>query len=117
MCLSSLDRAARIVGPQRSGGRRTVSDKAKRRVEAVLSAIFVISLLLVAPALIFSGGSATARQIATLRILDGIVEVRHGGGTSQPAIDGESLRAGDVIETGTEGRAAIEYFDGSLTRL
>jgi len=94
-----------------------VSDKTKRRVEASLSAIFILSLIMVGSVLIFSGGSATARQIATLRILDGIVEVRHGGGTSQPAIDGESLRAGDVVETGTDGRASIEYFDGSLTRL
>ena len=94
-----------------------MSDKTKRRVEASLSAIFVISLLLAATVLVFSGGSATARQIATLRILGGSVEVRHDGGSIQPARDGESLRSGDVVETGTDGRASIEYFDGSLTRL
>ncbi|HET9311694.1 MAG TPA: PKD domain-containing protein, partial [Actinomycetota bacterium] len=94
-----------------------MSDKAKRRVEAVLSAIFVLSLFFVAAVLIFSGGSATARQFATLRILDGSVQVRHDGGSVQLANDGEALRAGDIVETGTDGRAAIEYFDGSVSRL
>ena len=94
-----------------------MSDKAKRRVEASLSAMFVLALFLVAAVLMFSGGSATARQIATLRILDGSVQVRHESGSVQLAKEGESLRAGDVLETGTDGRAAIEYFDGSVSRL
>ena len=65
-----------------------MSDKAKRRVEAVLSAIFVLSLFFVAAVLIFSGGSATARQFATLRILDGSVQVLHDSGSVQLAKEG-----------------------------
>lgn len=94
-----------------------MSDKTKRRVETSLSAIFALSLVLVAFVLMFSGGSATARQIATLKILDGQVEVRHDGESARTARDGESLREGDVVETLLDGRAAIEYFDGSVTRL
>ena len=30
--------------------------------------------------------------------------------------DGTSLREGDTVRTGPDGRASIEYFDGSLTR-
>lgn len=94
-----------------------MSETSKRRLEVSITAAFVLALVLVAAVLIFSGGSATAKQIATLRILGGQVEVQHEGESLQPGEEGESLREGDLVQTGTDGRASIEYFDGSITRL
>lgn len=60
---------------------------------------------------------ATAVRFATLHPLEGLVEVRARGGPFLPGTEGMSLRAGDVIRTGDDGRARITYFDGSETRL
>ena len=94
-----------------------VSEKTKRGLELSVTALFVVALLLVGAVLIFSGGTASAKQIATLRLLGGEVAVQHGDDALEPGEEGESLREGDIIRTGPDGRAAIEYFDGSLTRL
>jgi len=72
---------------------------------------------LVGAVLIFSGGTASAKQFATLRLLDGQVGIQRGNGTFETGQDGASLREGDTVRTGPDGRASIEYFDGSLTRL
>jgi PKD repeat protein len=72
---------------------------------------------LVGAVLIFSGGTASAKQFATLRLLGGQVAVQRGSGVFETGEDGTSLREGDTVRTGPDGRAAIEYFDGSLTRL
>jgi PKD repeat protein len=72
---------------------------------------------LVGAVLIFSGGTASAKQFATLRILDGHVAIQRGSGAFETGEDGTSLREGDTVRTGPDGRASIEYFDGSLTRL
>jgi PKD repeat protein len=72
---------------------------------------------LVGAVLIFSGGTASAKQFATLRLLDGQVAVQRGNGAFETGQDGTSLREGDTVRTGPDGRASIEYFDGSLTRL
>jgi ferric-dicitrate binding protein FerR (iron transport regulator) len=34
-----------------------------------------------------------------------------------PASDGQTVASGDTVRTGADGRAVIEYFDGSVTRL
>jgi hypothetical protein len=61
-----------------------------------------------------SGGTEAT---AALRILGGTVEVQVEDGAFAPATEGQALEAGYTIRTGTDGRAAIEYFDGSVTRL
>ena len=94
-----------------------MSEKARRRLEVSISAAFVLAVLMVAAVLVFSGGSATAKQVATLRILGGQVDVAHDGALAEVGEDGESLHEGDVVHTGSDGRASIEYFDGSVTRL
>jgi PKD repeat protein len=94
-----------------------VSEKTKRGLELSVTAVFILALLLVGTVLIFSDGTASAKQIATLRLIDGEVAVQHGDDALQPGEEGESLREGDIVHTGSDGRAAIEYFDGSLTRL
>jgi PKD repeat protein len=72
---------------------------------------------LVGAVLIFSGEPASAKQFATLRILGGQVAVQRGSGAFETGQDGTSLREGDTVRTGPDGRASIDYFDGSLTRL
>ena len=72
---------------------------------------------MVGAVLIFSGGTASAKQFATLRLLGGQVAIQHGNGAFETGQDGTSLREGDTVRTGPDGRASIEYFDGSLTRL
>lgn len=67
--------------------------------------------------LIFSGGTASAKQFATLRLLDGQVAIQRGNGAFETGHDNMSLREGDTVRTGPDGRASIDYFDGSLTRL
>ncbi|HEX5630796.1 MAG TPA: FecR domain-containing protein, partial [Acidimicrobiia bacterium] len=56
-------------------------------------------------------------RTATLRILDGGVEVAAGGTGFTAGRDGQVLVVGDVVRTADGGRAAIEWFDGSVTRL
>jgi hypothetical protein len=94
-----------------------VSEKTKRGFELSVTALFVLALVLLGAVLIFSGGTASAKQVATLRLLGGEVAVQHGDDALEPGEEGESLSEGDIVRTGTDGRAAIEYFDGSLTRL
>lgn len=94
-----------------------MSEKTRRGLEISLTAVFVLALLLVGGVLVFSGGSASAHQIATLRVFGGQVVVQHGSGAFVEGGQGTSLREGDTVRTGQEGRASIEYFDGSVTRL
>ena len=80
------------------------------------------SVLLVAGAvaayLIISAGPAQSRQFATFHLQEGSVEIQRAGqGAFAEAAEGQTLREGDVIRTGADGRAEIEYFDGSITRL
>src|SRR5262245_7201775 len=104
------------TGPWRSAER--VSEKSKRRLEFSMTAVFVLALLLVGAVLIFSGGTASAEQIATLHPSTGVVEVQEKGSEAfRPGTEGESLHEGDTVRTGLDGRASIEYFDGSETRL
>ena len=94
-----------------------MSEKTRRGFELSITAVFVLALLLVGAVLIFSGGTASAEQFATLRPFGGQVEVQHDGEAFRLGAPGEALREGDTVRTGTDGRASIEYFDGSVTRL
>ncbi|MGH2655109.1 MAG: FecR domain-containing protein [Actinomycetota bacterium] len=73
--------------------------------------------LVLAALLFITAGPATAKEFATLHLLEGTVEVQRGDGQFGPGGEGQTLQAGDTVRTGPDGRAEIEYFDGSLTRL
>ncbi len=75
-------------------------------VAIVVSAVFILT-----------AGTAKAKEFATLHLLGGTVEVQATGGSYQPAQDGQTLRQGDTVRTGADGRAEITYFDDSVTRL
>ena len=81
------------------------------------SAVLVLGALL-ATYLILTAGPAQSRQFATFHLQEGSVEIQRAGeGAFAEAAEGQTLREGDVVRTGPDGRAEIEYFDGSITRL
>lgn len=87
-----------------------------RRTLAILSA--VVTVVLVAGLVLILAGPATAKEFATLHPLSGTVEVKKADGSGvAPGTEGQTLRPGDTVRTGPDGRAEIEYFDGSATRL
>jgi hypothetical protein len=87
-----------------------------RRTLAILSA--VVTAALVAGLVLILAGPATAKEFATLHPLSGTVEVKTADGSAfAPGTEGQTLRQGDTVRTGPDGRAEIEYFDGSATRL
>lgn len=92
----------------------TVATKRGVTIGSVLLAIGA----LVATYLIFTAGPAQSRQFATFHLQEGTVEIQRAGeGGFAAAAEGQTLREGDVVRTGPDGRAEIEYFDGSITRL
>jgi hypothetical protein len=90
--------------------------RAKRGV--MIGSVLLAAGALVATYLILTAGPAQSRQFATFHLQEGTVEIQRAGeGDFAAAAEGQTLREGDVIRTGPDGRAEIEYFDGSITRL
>ncbi len=94
-----------------------MTEEAKRRLERSASAVFLCALLLVGVVLVFVGSSATAKQFATLDVLRGQVEIQRASGALEVGRDGEALRQGDILRTGADGLAMIEFFEDSQTRI
>lgn len=93
-----------------------MSARARRGI--LIAAIVLLAGAAVATYLILTAGPAQSRQFATFHLQEGTVEIQRGGqGGFAAAAEGQTLREGDVIRTGPDGRAEIEYFDGSITRL
>ena len=90
--------------------------RAKRSV--LIGSVLLAAGALIATYLILTAGPAQSRQFATFHLQEGTVEIQRAGeGGFNVAAEGQTLREGDVIRTGPDGRAEIEYFDGSITRL
>jgi hypothetical protein len=85
----------------------------------VRKAVYLGIIALVTALLPACSGSGLAEPDGTtvLRILEGSSDVAPDGGDFEPGGDGMTLRPGDTVRTGEDGRAAIEWFDGSVTRL
>jgi hypothetical protein len=64
-----------------------------------------------------SDDTASGNLVATLRVHGGTVEVQIDGAAFASAIDGQSLSEEDTVRTGIDGRARVEWPDGSVTRL
>ena len=83
-------------------------------------AVLAIALFTFSAAACSGGGSGDPGvpvASASLRVLAGTVEVQPPSADFGLAVDGQALEEGFTIRTGADGRAAIEYFDGSITRL
>ena len=92
-----------------------MSTRARRTVLAGGSAAVAVGVF--TAYVLATAGPAKARPFATLDLLLGVAEVRLEEASFRRAVDGETLHQGDTVRTGERGRAEIEYFDGSLTRL
>lgn len=76
-------------------------------VAAVGTGVFAASLVV--------GGADPSAQI---QVLAGTVEVSLSeGGAFRAARDGEVLKPVATVRTGSDGRAGLKYFDGSISRL
>ncbi len=76
----------------------------------------VVTAAVAVGAVVLLADDAPPAITATLRVLEHPVEVVVAG-TPIAATEGRRLEAGDTVRTGPGGRAAIEYSDGSITRL
>lgn len=99
--------------------RDAMAGRAKSRVVAPLCVAAVAALVL--PVLLAGPAAAKAKQsaaLATLKVTATNVSVKAKGKSSySTANNGQVLRQGDTIRTDANGRAEIDYTDGSLTRL
>jgi streptogramin lyase len=69
-------------------------------------------------AMVLPIAAGAAQVFAHLQVFSRLVQVQaHRRGPSVDGRTGERLAAGDVVRTDAGGRAEIDYFDGSLTRL
>ena len=56
---------------------------------------------------------ASAKDAATLAILNTAVDGSRSGGSFAPALDGEVYRSGDLVRANVDGRAVLTFFDAS----
>ena len=79
----------------------------------------LVVAVLISGALAFTAAAAgAADSLASLKITTDNVQVKQKGKTTfADAKDGQALKQGDTIKTDTDGRAEIDYTDGSITRL
>src|SRR5919106_1628579 len=72
----------------------------------VLLALVTAGLVLVA-FLFITAGPATAKEFATLHLLESTVEVQRGEGQFGPGEEGQTLQAGDTVRTGPDGHRFV----------
>ncbi|MEX1208975.1 MAG: FecR family protein [Acidimicrobiia bacterium] len=79
----------------------------------------ITTAVLLATASLACGDDASGEDLfATLRIHGGTVEVdADGAGTFAAGTEGQILAEGATVRTGSDGRASIDWPDGSVTRL
>jgi len=63
------------------------------------------------------GREEKAAPFATLRVVDGPVELSRAAGGFEDADRSSRVRAGTKVRTGADALAEIRYFDGSLSRI
>jgi hypothetical protein len=93
----------------------------RRRRDGCLGCLVIILLVLVLAVagvvVLNSAVNAGAPAPASVVIFAQTVHSKHGNAAYGPARSGEVLSAGDSLKTVDLGRAAIQFSDGSLTRL
>src|SRR5919201_1477658 len=81
--------------------------------------MILLVLVLAVAGVVFlpNAANAGARAPASVLVFAQTVQSKHGSAGYAPARSGEVLSAGDSLKTVNLGRAAIQFSDGSLTRL
>jgi hypothetical protein len=95
---------------------RGLSNHTRRPVRAI--SLLIVAVLAVGAGLLTALPAGAADSLANLKITADNVQVKpKGKSTFSAAKDGMALKQGDAIKTDANGRAEIDYTDGSLTRL
>ncbi|HSM02547.1 MAG TPA: PKD domain-containing protein [Acidimicrobiia bacterium] len=81
----------------------------------LIASVAVMGLLMLSAC--SAGGGGGSGEVATLRIVAGAVDISADGASFSAGTDGQQLSEGTTVRTGADGRASIEWFDGSVTRL
>jgi hypothetical protein len=80
--------------------------------------LLVVGVLAAGALAITASAAGAADSLASLKVTVDNVQVKQKGKTTfVDAKDGLALKQGDTIKTDADGRAEIDYTDGSLTRL
>jgi len=81
-------------------------------------ATLVVAVLIGGALALTAVAAGAADSLANLKVTAANVQIKQKGKTAfVDAKDGQSLKQGDTIKTDTNGRAEIDYTDGSITRL
>jgi hypothetical protein len=100
-------------GPVVRRGLRNHTDRAARPLALLLVAVLAAGTLVLTAA-----AASAAEPLAKLKITADNVQVKQKGKSDfKDAKNGMALKQGDTIKTDANGRAEIDYTDGSLTRM
>ena len=99
------------------GHRGIVRSSRVRIAVGALTGTFVLALALGVSGVFAPNRGQALGASTTVTVLGGAVSVRHANGVVADAVDGEVLGPGDTIETGTEGRAVLTFFEGSTVEI
>src|SRR5260370_7128735 len=64
-----------------------------------------------------TSASASTNAVAVLNVFVPVTSLAHNGGAYDPATTGAIVQSSDGVKTDAKGRAAIQFPDGTLTRL
>lgn len=94
--------------------RRSHSTQGTRALASLVGCALIVGTL----ALTAAGAAGSAGSLANLKVTADNVQIKQKGkSTFVAAKDGQSMKQGDTIKTDANGRAEIDYTDGSITRL
>ncbi len=94
--------------------------QAPRRRRGLRWIVVLVVIVVVVAGLAFwlnTSASASTNAVATLNVFLPVTSVAHGGGAYAAATTGATVETGDGVKTDPKGRAAIQFPDGTLTRL
>ena len=81
-------------------------------------ATLVVGVLVAGALSLTAAAAGAADSLANLKITVDSVQIKQKGkATFVDAKDGQALKQGDSVKTDADGRAEIDYTDGSITRL
>src|SRR5258708_8314873 len=93
---------------------------APRRRRGLRWIVVLVIIVVVVGGLAFwlnTSASASTNAVAVLNVFVPVTSLAHNGGAYDPTTTGAIVQPGDGVKTDAKGRAAIQFPDGTLTRL
>src|SRR5260370_8865100 len=93
---------------------------AARRRWRVRWIVVLVVMVVVVGGLAFwlnTSASASTNAVAVLNVFLPVTSVAHNGGAFDPATTGAIVQPGDGVKTAAKGRAALQFPDGTFTRV